>query len=153
MVPRNDQGQKLMVEVNHFRIKTLPFSAKIYTYDIKIVVSGNSIRPHEQKFKDGVQEPMNKALSQQVARAFLHKETQRVLGPDFVFDGVSQGWSPVLLGAVGQILSMTLNMGKRRDGAPNDVDFELRCTGELNIPALVTALRDGRAICRMSSLL
>lgn len=120
-------------------MKTLPTIA-IYIYDLKITVSDDSVRPH--KPKEG--EPMNKVLASQMARVFLHSETASLLGEDFAFDGVSTGWSPVKLVEEGEVKRTKLEMGKRRDGAPNSIDLGIRLVGRMNIGELVVALQQGR---------
>lgn len=75
--------------------------------------------------------------AQQMARVLLDHKLNDFLGPNFVFDGVSLGWSPDAIVAVEEEKSSTLDLGKRRDGKPNEVRVSVKNTGTLDIKELV----------------
>lgn len=66
------------------------------------------------------------------------------LGPYFVFDGVSLGWSPKELFPIGEARSTAISLGARRDGKPNEVEVDIRNVGTLDIRGLVNYLQNGR---------
>lgn len=85
----------------------------------------------------------DKVTASQMARVLLNTTLTDFLGTHFVFDGVSLGWSPKELMAVGQSRSTTISLGKRRDDKPNEVEIFIRNSGTLNIGALVSHLQSG----------
>jgi hypothetical protein len=78
-----------------------------------------------------------------MARVLLNTTLLSFLGPHFIFDGVSLGWSPTELIPVGASKSTSFSLGQRRDDKPNEVEIAIRNSGTLNIGALVHYLRDG----------
>lgn len=87
-------------------------------------------------------------------------QLEGILGDDtFVFDGVSMGCkfhehyydfattnetgSPKELLPINESRTTVLNMGKRRDGRPNDIQIRITNRGKVDVRGLVHALRSG----------
>lgn len=86
----------------------------------------------------------DKVSTQQLARALMTQEITAFLGEDFVFDGVSLGWSPKQIIAVGTAETIVIELEKRRDGKPNSVEISLKSTGPLPIATLVNYIQNGK---------
>jgi len=79
----------------------------------------------------------DKVSAQQLARVLVATPVTTFLGENFVFDGVSMGWSPNAIIPVGAQESNMIDMGKRRDGKPNSIQVTVKNTGTLSIRDLV----------------
>jgi hypothetical protein len=78
-----------------------------------------------------------------MARVLVHTTLVNFLGPNFVFDGVSLGWSPNELMATDQSRNTIISLGQRKDNKPNEVEIEITCSGTLDIRGLVQYLTHG----------
>jgi hypothetical protein len=85
----------------------------------------------------------DKVTAQQMARVLVNEVLIEFLGPNFVFDGVSLGWSPNELMPIGQSRTTTISLGQRRDNKPNEVEIQITCSGTLDIRSLVHYLTNG----------
>ncbi|SLM40808.1 Stem cell self-renewal protein Piwi [Lasallia pustulata] len=65
------------------------------------------------------------------------------MGPNFVFDGVSLGWSPDKLMEVGESKATTLDLSGHLLERPNQVDVTIRHSGTLHIRKLVDYIKAG----------
>ena len=86
----------------------------------------------------------DKITAAQLAKVLVDNTLVDFLGPYFVFDGVSLGWSPKELFPVGKARSTAISLGARRDGKPNEVEVNIRNAGMLDIRGLVNYLKNGR---------
>ncbi|OBT88213.1 hypothetical protein VE02_02429 [Pseudogymnoascus sp. 03VT05] len=86
----------------------------------------------------------DKVSTQQLARVLMTKAVTGFLGDNFVFDGVSLGWSPTPIVPVGEAQSNIVELEKRRDGKPNSVEVSVRSTGTLPIATLVGYIQGGK---------
>ena len=96
MVRGQDWETRFTAPVNHHKILTLP-TKPIVAYDVTITVPEDS--QHGGK---------DLASTQQKAHIFPKKETLDFFGHDYVFDGVSQLWSPYSLVPNGLSLNFTV---------------------------------------------
>lgn len=137
--PLGTMGRPITVAVNHFVIKTLPI-VKIYQYDIQMIVPISSQRRGVEKLS-----------AYQQAKVLLKAEL--LWGKEFVFDGVSLGWSTKLLVVDGEGTKI-IDLEGHTAEKPNQVQIKIRKTGSLSIRALVNYLmsgaRDGKSSDRMS---
>jgi hypothetical protein len=76
-----------------------------------------------------------------MARVLVHATLKDFLGKDFVFDGVSLGFSPKMLFPVGESRTTTIKMGERKDKTPNEVEIAIKNKGPMNIGLLVNLLQ------------
>lgn len=83
----------------------------------------------------------DKVSTQQLARVLMTKAVTTFLKEDFVFDGVSLGWSPHIIVPVGTVETNVVELEKRRDGKPNSVEVSVRSTGFLPIGTLVSYIK------------
>lgn len=86
----------------------------------------------------------DKVGTQQLARVLMTKEVTEFLGDNFVFDGVSLGWSPNLIIPVGDAQTNVVELEKRRDGKPNSVEVSVKSLGPLKIGVLVSYIQGGK---------
>ncbi|ELR04129.1 hypothetical protein VC83_02051 [Pseudogymnoascus destructans] len=129
---RGTVGEKVMVQVNHHTIESLPTKA-IYQYEFRFRV------PEDSQLKGS-----DKVSSQQLARVLMTKAVATFLKEDFVFDGVSLGWSPHVIVPVGTAETNVVELEKRRDGKPNSVEVSVRSTGVLPVGTLVGYIQGGK---------
>ena len=127
LLPKGTAGRPISVLVNHFAIASLPI-IKIYQYEIRMAVPLSS----QKRGSD-------KVTAMQQAKVLLR--FQSLWGSSFVFDGVSLGWSPVLLVPIGEQRSTTVDLDNHTQVKPNQIDIFMRCTGTLNIKTLVNYLK------------
>ena len=109
---------------------TLPY--KIFQYDLRFQVPTSSQRRGSEKVS---------AL--QLAKVLLSPTLMTLLGPNFIFDGVSLGWSPDKLMEIGESRSTTIDLPGHFPGRPNQVDVMIRNSGTLNIRKLVEHIKAG----------
>jgi hypothetical protein len=83
----------------------------------------------------------DKVTANQMARVLVNTTLVSFLGPDFVFDGVSLGWSLKELMPVGTSLISVISLGDRPNARPNEAEIEVRNVGLLDIGHLVAYLR------------
>jgi hypothetical protein len=83
------------------------------------------------------------ATSAQLGKVLLTNTLAEFLGPSFVFDGASKGFSPSKLFPVGESRSTTISLGSRMN-KPNEVEVEVRNVGTLDIRGLFNYLENGR---------
>ena len=122
---------KFYVTINHHVIKTLPIKA-IWAYDLTITIS-----------EDSKHKGIDEASIQQRARVLLKKEALDILGPHYVFDGVSQMWTPDYPFPKGETRDVQIAMQPRRDGLPNNMNMKIRNKGKLNVGALAMHVLKG----------
>lgn len=130
ILPHGSQGEKILLLANHYEILTLPI-IKIYQYSLSFRIPESSqLRGSE------------KATANQIARALLSDVATDFMGPNFVFDGVSIGWSPDDIGLqVGEDRVTTVTLGRpRKDGSANEILIQVRSDGPANIRELVNYL-------------
>lgn len=102
-------------------------------YDLKIVIPD-----------DSAHKGTNEASVQQRARVLLKNEVLDFLGEHYVFDGVSQVWSPSTIVPEGQSRKTLVEMEKRRDGKPNNIEVTISNKGKLNVGALAKHMIQGQ---------
>ena len=79
----------------------------------------------------------------QQAKVLLHPALTRFLGSNFVFDGVSVGWTPDKLMESGEERVTTLDLPGHCAERPNQVDVIVRSSGTLNVRKLVEYIKAG----------
>lgn len=121
---KNAQAKDLVVSANHHLIRCLPLFP-IYTHEITIKVAP------ESRF-DGHEA----ATVQQRARVLLKREIVEFFGDHYVFDGVSQVFSPQQIVPMGEGKKLVIDMDKRRDGMPNRIHLYIKNKGQLNVRSL-----------------
>lgn len=146
-------GRPLQVALNHFQIRSLPIvkvqssvtnvhlragntdkRCKIFQYDLRFNVPVSSQRRGSEKVS-----------AMQQAKVLSHPALTSMLGPHFVFDGVSMGWCPEKLMEIRESKSTTLDLAGHVTERPNQVNVMIRCTGTLNIRTLVNHIKAGSA--------
>lgn len=78
-----------------------------------------------------------------MARLLMRQEVLDFFGDDWVFDGVSIGWSPNQICPPDSPMTNIVAMEPRRDGLPNNIKIRVAQTGKLDILLLVQYLRAG----------
>jgi len=124
-------GYSVLLSVNHFEIQSLPI-IKIYQYDLHLRVPESS-----QRRGNG------KVSSMQQAKVLMHDAVKTFWGDDFVFDGVSLGWSPKELLSIGPNVSTTIDLEGHSVQRPNQVEVTIRNNGTLDVKALVDYIQGG----------
>lgn len=128
---RGTLGKPIQALVNHHQVTSLPL-ATIYQYSLSFTIPDSSqIRGQD------------KVTIQMLARLTAMADFAHLLQEDFVFDGVSLGWSPKLLLPVGESREASVNMGGRRDGTPNEVRINIRSEGALDVRSFWRYLKVG----------
>ncbi|KAI9714677.1 MAG: hypothetical protein M1812_006342 [Candelaria pacifica] len=122
-------GLKTIVKVNHFEIQSLPI-VKIFEYSIVLKVPESSQRRGSDKVS-----------SFQLARVLLNNTFAQFVGANFVFDGVSRGWSPKEFVSEGETKSTRIELEGHRPDKPNQIDVAIRNNGPLNIGLFVQYMR------------
>lgn len=64
-----------------------------------------------------------KVTATQMARVLVNSDYISLLRPNFVFDGVSLGFSPEALMPIGESRTTLISLGERRDQKPNEVEI------------------------------
>ena len=124
--PQGTAGTAIVVAINHYVIKSLPV-IKIYQYDVRMHVPVSSQRRGSEKVSD-----------MQQAKAIL--SMQSIIPKDFVFDGVSTGWSTEAMIAVGEHRMTVIDLPGHKQDRPNQVEVAIRNRGTLNVRGLVDFL-------------
>jgi hypothetical protein len=78
----------------------------------------------------------------QQAKVLMHDAVKTFWGDDFVFDGVSLGWSPKRL-SIGPNVSTTIDLEGHSVQRPNQVEVTIRNNGTLDVKALVDYIQGG----------
>lgn len=78
-----------------------------------------------------------------MARVLVNTTLVDFLGPHFIFDGVSLGFSPTELMPVGEFRSTVISLNCRDDKL-NEVEIDVRNVGTLDIRGLANYLKNGR---------
>ena len=84
-----------------------------------------------------------KVSAMQQTKALL--KASGFLGPEFVFDGVSSGWTSRLLMPVGETRTTMIDLEGHSSAHPNQVEVAVRNSGRLNIRELVDYLKKGHS--------
>ena len=84
-----------------------------------------------------------KVSAMQQAKVLL--QAKSFLGPDFVFDNVSLGWTTKLLMPVSESRSSTIDLPGHVAERPNQVEVTVRNLGPLNVRALVAYLQSSNS--------
>ncbi|MCJ1478569.1 hypothetical protein MMC13_007250 [Lambiella insularis] len=117
-------GHPIIVEVNHFTIKTLP-TVKVYQYEIRMAVPVSSQRRGSEKV----------SVMQQ-AKVVL--KARKFWGDSFTFDNNTLGWSTTLLMPVGESRTAFIELDDQPNPEkPNQVEVTLRNSGTLNVKKFV----------------
>ena len=125
-------GHAYRLLVNHFTVQSLPV-VKIYQYDIRMTVPPSSQRRGSEKVS---------AYQQ----AKVLPRMQAMCGPQFVFDGVSLGWSPKEIIPVEGTRSATIDLEGHSSEKPNQVEIAIRNSGSLKIKNLVNHVQSGSKV-------
>lgn len=123
-IHRGTMGKPFSPNVNHHQIRALPKIA-IYCFDIKIKVADDSVYKGKEE-----------ASAQQRARLLLKREVLDFFGDDYVFDGVSQVWSPKQIVQIGEVKQTVFAMEERRDRQPNNIVMTVTGKGRLQVATL-----------------
>ncbi|KFY15983.1 hypothetical protein V492_01644 [Pseudogymnoascus sp. VKM F-4246] len=111
-------------------------------------------RPHSSRYCRGNGYGLSKPLHRRIvthqddlphadARCVLMTwAVTTLLSENFVFDGVSLGWSPNLIVLLGKAETNVVELDKRRDSKPNSVEVSVKSTGALPKLDLLLAIFD-----------
>lgn len=124
-------GRPIRIALNHFALLSLPI-IKVFQYDLRLQVPVSSQRRGSEKVS-----------AVQQAKVFMHSTLTGLVGPSFVFDGTSLGWSPDKLMEVGESKETTLDLHGHLPERPNQVDVTIRNSGCLDIRKLVNYIKAG----------
>ncbi len=126
--------KKIEVTTNHHVIMSLPnpkLGRFIYQYHLTVKIPDDSQHMGTDQ-----------ATAQQKARVHMRTDIIMFLKPDWVFDGVSMGFSPDLIVPVGQARQNTIKFPPARDGKANNILLKVENKGPLDIMPLIKALKN-----------
>ncbi|KAI9833531.1 MAG: hypothetical protein M1826_007145 [Phylliscum demangeonii] len=123
-------GKPTKILVNHYEIQSLP-TKKTYAYEMSFKVPESS-----QRRGNATVSPT------QLKFVMRHPEVGAFLKENFVFDGVSMGWSATLLMPTGERRTTLVDFPSSKPDRPNQVEIEIFNKGSLNILALVKYLTE-----------
>ncbi|KAI9666996.1 MAG: hypothetical protein M1829_005603 [Trizodia sp. TS-e1964] len=127
--PVGTVGQQTTIIVNHYEVQSLPI-IKIYGYSFYMTVPVSSQRRGSDKVS-----------AMQTAKVMITGAVKGLLGEKFVFDGVSQGWSPQEVIPNQEERTTTVDLPSHRPDKPNQVEITIRNNGPISIKGLVAFLR------------
>lgn len=131
---------------NHHVIESLPkLPTKVYRYNLVFDIPLESQLADKplDKTKTGPEakkRDKSKASFEQIERA-LKKDPLKFLGDNFIFDGVSDGWSPDEFMPEGESKVIMVTMEERASGQANDIKVTITNMGTVKLTPLVSHIR------------
>ncbi|KAI9783161.1 MAG: hypothetical protein M1816_001483 [Peltula sp. TS41687] len=125
-------GKPTRILVNHYEIQSLP-TVKTHTYEIRMRVPVSSQRRGKSEVSAA---QLDTVMRQDAVKAFFKD--------NFVFDGVSLGWSTTELLPINETRSTMIDLPGSTPDRPNEVEIQFRNVGTVNILALVKYIMEKR---------